>query len=117
MHEVVGCGLILNSAKKLIYRSPVLNGIVDALKDYIQGMGGVGKMTAALELASCFIREPHNGLLLVSRSNLQYYIDIATSRWPGLWDPQTQLWRAVRGAEGYSWGKPRHLQSARSRWI
>ncbi|KAK9032505.1 hypothetical protein V6N11_056765 [Hibiscus sabdariffa] len=54
MHEVVGCGLILNSAKKLIYRSPVLNGIVDALKDYIQGMGGVGKMTGFRQLLHGF---------------------------------------------------------------
>ncbi|KAK9032501.1 hypothetical protein V6N11_056761 [Hibiscus sabdariffa] len=30
-------------------RSRVLNGIVDALKDYIQGMGGVGKMIDSSE--------------------------------------------------------------------
>ncbi|KAK8612618.1 hypothetical protein V6N13_092729 [Hibiscus sabdariffa] len=52
----------------------------------------------------------------VARQKLQYQVNLATSRRPGLWGPQPQLLGAAFGAGVCSCSGPRHLQGARSSW-
>ncbi|KAK8579349.1 hypothetical protein V6N12_069675 [Hibiscus sabdariffa] len=81
--------------------------LASILTQLLRRLGTVQRWNALSDFKQCSAKDDKFAYKV--GQYLQYFMDLSTSRWPGLWDSQAQLLRATCRVECCSWRRPRLL--------